>query len=92
MKAFVNAKGADGAVLEMCDAPAPTPGANDLLVAVRAIGLNRAELARPIANPDNKAANIAGMEMAGEVIGVGASVQGWQVGERVMSKIGRAHV
>ncbi len=85
MKAFVNAKGADGAVLEMCDAPAPTPGANDLLVAVRAIGLNRAELARPIANPDNKAANIAGMEMAGEVIGVGASVQGWQVGERVMS-------
>lgn len=85
MKAFVNAKGANGAVLEMCDAPEPAPGPNDLLVAVRAIGLNRAELARPIANPDNKAANIAGMEMAGEVIAVGSAVQGWKAGDRVMS-------
>ena len=85
MKAFVNAKGASGAILEMCDAPAPTPGPNDLLVAVRAIGLNRADLARPIGNPDNKAANIAGMEMAGEVIAMGAAVQGWKVGDRVMS-------
>ena len=85
MKAFVNAKGASGAVLEMCDAPEPAPGPNDLLVSVRAIGLNRAELARPIANPDNKAANIAGMEMAGEVIAVGAAVEGWKPGDRVMS-------
>ncbi|MBX9759345.1 MAG: zinc-binding dehydrogenase [Beijerinckiaceae bacterium] len=85
MKAFVNAKGASGAVLELCDAPEPAPGPNDLLVAVRAIGLNRAELARPVANPDNKAANIAGMEMAGEVIAVGAAVEGWTPGDRVMS-------
>lgn len=85
MKAFVNAKGASGAVLEMCDAPEPAPGPHDLLVAVRTIGLNRAELARPIANPDNKTANIAGMEMAGEVIGVGASAEGWKAGDRVMS-------
>ncbi len=85
MKAFVNAKGANGAVLELCDAPEPTPGPNDLLVAVRAIGLNRAELARPIANPDNKAANIAGMEIAGEVVAVGSAVQGWKAGDRVMS-------
>ncbi|MDP2354591.1 MAG: zinc-binding dehydrogenase [Beijerinckiaceae bacterium] len=85
MKAFVNAKGASGAILEMCDAPAPTPGPNDLLVAVRAIGLNRADLARPIGNPDNKAANIAGMEMAGEVIAIGSAVQGWKMGDRVMS-------
>ncbi|MFN3891095.1 MAG: zinc-binding dehydrogenase [Beijerinckiaceae bacterium] len=85
MKAFVNAKGANGAVLESCDAPEPSPGPNDLLVAVRAIGLNRAELSRPIANPDNKAANIAGMEMAGEVIAVGAAVEGWKPGDRAMS-------
>lgn len=85
MKAFVNAKGPSGAVLELCDAPEPAPGPNDLLVAVRAIGLNRAELARPVANPDNKAANIAGMEMAGEVIAVGAAVEGWKPGDRVMS-------
>jgi len=85
MKAFVNARGASGAVLELCDAPEPSPGPNDLLVAVRAIGLNRAELARPIGNPDNKAANIAGMEMAGDVIAVGSAVEGWKAGDRVMS-------
>jgi NADPH2:quinone reductase len=85
MKAFANAKGVSGAVLELIDAPEPAPGPNDLLVAVRAIGLNRAELARPIANPDQPAANIAGMEMAGEVIAAGAAVTGFAPGDRVMS-------
>jgi len=85
MKAFANAKGASGAVLELIDAPEPAPGPNDLLVAVRAIGLNRAELARPVTNPDQPAANIAGMEMAGEVIAVGSSVTGFAPGDRVMS-------
>ena len=91
MKAFVNAKGPDGAVLELCDAPEPTPGPHDLLVAVRAIGLNRADLSRPIANPDNKAANIAGMEMAGEVVAVGSSVEGWRPGDRAMSMTAKAY-
>ena len=91
MKAFVNARGPDGAILEMCEAPEPAPGPNDLLVAVRAIGLNRAELARPIANPDDKAANIAGMEMAGEVIAAGAAVEGWRPGDRVMSMTTKAY-
>lgn len=85
MKAFANAKGANGAVLDLIDAPEPTPGPNDLLVAVRAIGLNRAELARPVASPDQPVANIAGMEMAGEVIAVGANVTGYAPGDRVMS-------
>lgn len=91
MKAFVNARGPDGAILEMCEAPEPSPGPNDLLVAVRAIGLNRAELARPIANPDDKAANIAGMEMAGEVIAAGTAVEGWKPGDRVMSMTTKAY-
>lgn len=85
MKAFANAKGANGPVLQLLDAPDPAPGPHDLLVAVRAIGLNRAELARPIANPDQPAANIAGMEMAGEVIATGAAVTGFAPGDRVMS-------
>lgn len=91
MKAFVNARGPDGAILEMCDAPEPSPGANDLLVAVRAIGLNRAELARPVTDPDDRAANIAGMEMAGEVIAAGAAVEGWKPGDRVMSMTTKAY-
>ena len=91
MKAFVNAKGENGATIQMRDAPDPTPGPHDLLIAVKAIGLNRAELARPIANPDNPAANIAGMEMAGEVIGLGAQAQGFAIGDRVMSMTTKAY-
>lgn len=85
MKAFINVKGSGGATLQMTDAPAPTPGPNDLLVAVKTVGLNRAELARPVAKPDEPAANITGMEMAGEVLAVGAQVQGFKPGDRVMS-------
>ncbi|HEY8581178.1 MAG TPA: zinc-binding dehydrogenase, partial [Beijerinckiaceae bacterium] len=85
MKAFVNVKGANGATLEMIDALAPTPGPHDLLIAVKAIGLNRAELSRPVAKPDTPHANIAGMEMAGEVIAVGPEAKGFAVGDRVMS-------
>jgi len=91
MKAFVNAKLADGATLEMRDLPEPAPGPHDLLVAVKAVGLNRAELSRPIANAENPAANIAGMEMAGEVIGMGAQVQGFALGDRIMSMTTKAY-
>jgi NADPH:quinone reductase-like Zn-dependent oxidoreductase len=91
MKAFVNAKGAEGATLELRDVPDPAPGPYDLLIAVKAVGLNRAELARPIAKPDDPAANVAGMEMAGEVIGLGAQVRGYAIGDRVMSMTTRAY-
>ncbi len=91
MKVIVNAKGPNGATLELRDAPDPTPGPFDLLVSVKAIGLNRAELARPIPKPEDPAANIAGMEIAGEVIAVGASVQGFAPGDRVMSMTTKAY-
>lgn len=91
MKAVVNAKGANGATLEMRDVSEPSPGPHDLLVRVKAIGLNRAELARPVAKPDDPAANIAGMEMAGEVIAVGDAVQNFAPGDRVMSMTTKAY-
>ncbi|MDF2119320.1 zinc-binding dehydrogenase [Roseiarcaceae bacterium H3SJ34-1] len=91
MKAAINAKGANGPTLEIRNVPDPTPGKNDLLVAVKAIGLNRADLSRAIGNPDNPDANIAGMEVAGEVISVGADVKGFAPGDRVMSMTTRAY-
>jgi NADPH:quinone reductase-like Zn-dependent oxidoreductase len=91
MKAFVNVRTANGASLEMRDVPEPVVGPRDLLVDVKAIGLNRAELSRPITNPEDPAANIAGMEMAGEVVGMGDQVRGFALGDRVMSMTTKAY-
>ncbi|MGE3245686.1 MAG: zinc-binding dehydrogenase [Beijerinckiaceae bacterium] len=91
MKAFINAKTEKGATLTMCNAPEPTPGDHDILIAVKAAGLNRADLARPVANPDRPEANIGGMEIAGEVIATGNMVTNFKPGDRVMSMCGKAY-
>lgn len=69
----------------------PRPGPGQLLVRVRAAGLNRADLyARtgsyrvgdPTVPPQ---AFVGGGELAGEVEAVGEGVTGWQPGQRVMA-------
>jgi putative PIG3 family NAD(P)H quinone oxidoreductase len=91
MKAVVIHTSAEGGTLEYRDVPEPTPQAGELLVRVRATGLNRADLAqrrgaypRPGTGGDS-AFNIAGLEAAGEVAGLGAGVTGFAVGDRVMA-------
>ena len=68
------------------DVPVPRPG--QLLVRVRAAGLNRADLhmLRGTYNPGARALRTftAGLELAGEVAVVGDSVGDWSVGDRVM--------
>lgn len=56
-------------------------GSADLVVRVRAAGLNRADLLR-WRGPGSAA---AGMELSGEVLEVGTGATGWSVGDRVMS-------
>jgi NADPH2:quinone reductase len=74
--------------LSFRDVPDPVPGEGELLLAVRAAGLNRADLALKSGHYEKIAtrppAPIAGLEAAGEVIAVGAGVQGFGVGDRVM--------
>jgi NADPH2:quinone reductase len=91
MKAIVIMASADGGTLAYRDVPEPTPGPGELLVRVRATGLNRADLAqrrgaypRPATGGDS-AINIAGLEAAGEVAGLGEGVTGFTIGERVMA-------
>ncbi len=68
------------------DVPVPRPG--QLLVRVRAAGLNRADLhmLRGTYNPTASTLRTftAGLELAGEVAVVGAGVEGFEVGDRVM--------
>lgn len=63
----------------------PHPDANQILVKVAATAINRADtLQRQGKYPVPKGASpILGLEMAGEVVEMGADVTRWQVGDRV---------
>ncbi|MEY2454320.1 MAG: NADPH:quinone reductase [Acidimicrobiaceae bacterium] len=80
----------DGA-LEWREHPDPVPGKGELLVRVHAAGLNNADLMQvagfypaPPGNPQD----IPGMELAGEVVGIGDGVYRFAVGDRVMAIVG----
>jgi NADPH:quinone reductase-like Zn-dependent oxidoreductase len=76
--------GPDGSVTVQ-DVEPPAPAADQVLVRVRAAGLNRADLsARPSAARSGSA--IAGLELAGEVEAAGAQVSRWRVGDTVMGR------
>jgi NADPH:quinone reductase len=67
--------------------PAPRPEANEVLVRVRAAGLNRAELAMAAGHAHGALGGkgaVIGLEFAGEVAEVGAEVKGVKAGDRVM--------
>lgn len=80
--------------LAVMELPRPEPGPSDILVAVRAAGINRADLARATKHyahsgpiPEHPA---GGLEMAGEVIAAGRDVAGIAVGDRVMAMAQRS--
>jgi len=72
--------------LELRDAPTPEPGPGQLLVRMRAAGLNRGELIVGHSVKAGGAAKAAGAEGAGEVAKLGAGVTGFKTGERVMGR------
>jgi L-iditol 2-dehydrogenase len=61
----------------------PTPEGGELVVRVRACGLCGSDLAK-ISQQKLLAPTVLGHEIAGEVIGVGAGVSSFQVGDRVV--------
>lgn len=81
-------KMADGhSTLELRESATPEPGAGQLLVRVRASGLNRGEfIAGHGLHGSGSAAKAVGMEAAGEVLACGAGVTGFKPGDRVMGR------
>jgi NADPH:quinone reductase-like Zn-dependent oxidoreductase len=73
--------------------PAPTPGPRDLLVEVRAAGLNPVDFKfrqgklRAILRP--KLPFVLGNELAGEVIAVGSEVKRFRVGDHVFARVAK---
>jgi len=73
--------------IDIRDVPQPRPKPNEVLVRVRAAGLNRAELAIAAGHRHGSQGGpgaIPGLEWSGEVVEIGAEVRGIKPGDRVM--------
>jgi len=72
--------------LELRDIPQPVPKPNEVLVRVKACGLNRADLSAARASFGHGTMGApVGLEWAGEVAGVGADVKEFKPGDRVVA-------
>ena len=93
MRAYVlkHYGGPEGA--RLMDVPAPTPRPREILVDVRAAGLNPVDFKfrqgklRAILRP--RLPFVLGNELAGEVIAVGSDVKRWRVGDRVFARVAK---
>jgi putative PIG3 family NAD(P)H quinone oxidoreductase len=83
-------------VLKVAESPMPEAGPGEILVKVRAAGLNRADLLQrsglyPQPGPKHDD-EIPGLEFAGEVAALGQGTEGFVAGDRVMGILaGRGH-
>ena len=79
-----------GTVL-VADKPDPEPGRGEVLVRVRAAGLNNADMAQAMGfypAPPGSPPDILGMELAGVVVAAGPDAPRFQPGDRVMAVVG----
>jgi NADPH:quinone reductase len=73
------------------DRPDPEPGKGELLVRVRAAGLNGADMLQRRGGypaPPGSPEDIPGLELAGEVVGLGEGARRFGQGDRVMAIVG----
>ncbi len=91
MRAIVVANGRGGPEsLEIKEVTRPEPGAGQVLVRVRAAGVNRPDLLQRMGAypPPPGAPDTLGLEVAGEIVAVGLDVARWAVGDRVCALLG----
>jgi len=80
----------DADALEIESVPEPELVAGQVLIRVRAAGVNRPDLLQRAGRypPPPGASPILGLEVAGEIAGVGAGVERWREGDRVTALLG----
>jgi NADPH:quinone reductase-like Zn-dependent oxidoreductase len=68
------------------DVPVPLPGEGEVLLAVKACGLNQVDLLTRDGQTPKEVPlpHISGTEVAGDIVALGAGVSDWRVGERVV--------
>src|SRR5579863_3270164 len=89
MRAIVITQPGGPGVLSWQEVPDPVPGPGEVVIDIAAAGVNRADLLQRqgFYPPPPGASEIIGMECAGEVVVVGASVTGWKIRDRAMALI-----
>ena len=91
MRAAIITRPGGPEVLAVRDVERPRPGSGEVLVRVRASALNRADLLQRQGRypaPAGAPADIAGLEIAGEVAELGAGASMWKLGDRVFGIVG----
>jgi NADPH2:quinone reductase len=91
VKAVVITRPGGPEVLALREVPAPVPGPGEILVRVRAAGLNRADVLQRKGHypaPPGSPADIPGLEYAGDVAALGPGASRWRLGDRVMGLAG----
>ena len=90
MKAVVAPEPGGPEALQVVDLPDPEPGPGELLVAVAATAVNRADVLqrRGMYPPPPGAPDTLGLELAGTVAALGEGVEGWSVGDEVCAVVG----
>lgn len=77
--------GGDADCLRLVDGPVPEPGPQDVLIKVAYAGINRPDVFQRSGSypPPPDASPLLGLEIAGEIVALGAGVTGWKVGDQV---------
>jgi len=90
MKAVLISEFGGTEVLRIGEAERPTPGNGQVLVAVAATSVNRPDIVQREGKypPPKGDSEVLGLEVAGTVRALGAGVDRWSVGDRVMGLVG----
>jgi putative PIG3 family NAD(P)H quinone oxidoreductase len=69
--------------------PVPSPGPTEILVRVRAAGVNRPDVMQRKGQypPPPGAPDIPGLEIAGDVVAVGGKVTRWKIGDKICALV-----
>src|SRR5262245_8909580 len=89
MKTIVISEYGEPEVLQLAEVPQPIPKKNELLVRVRAVGVNRADVLQrrgKYPSPPGES-EILGLEIAGDVVDWGKEVKGFQKGQRIFGLV-----
>lgn len=91
MKAIVITHPGAADVLELVERPVPVPALNEVLIRVKAAGLNRLDIEQRkglYPAPAGVPSDIPGVEVAGIIEQCGSEVENWQVGDEVCALLG----
>ncbi|RKD90407.1 NAD(P)H-quinone oxidoreductase [Mangrovibacterium diazotrophicum] len=91
MKAVTITEFGSAEVLQLTEIPQPIPVGNEVLIEVKASGVNRSDVLQrqgKYAAPTNTPNEIPGLEVAGVVVVCGPDVTQWKEGDRVCALLG----